>query len=99
MPHELLTDGQVLQRVRDFVSKGRIKWSLHAEKKMAERGYGKDQVKKCLLGGQFTENPHQPNRAGPIEYKFTMAATIEGRGIEVVASLNPDSKVLIITAI
>lgn len=98
MPHELLTDGQVLRRVRDFVSKGCIKWTHHAEDQMAMRGYDKDQVKKCLLSGQFTENPHQPNR-GPIEYKFKMFAVIEGRKIEVVASLNPDTKVFVITAI
>jgi len=94
---QILTDDEVLRRVRLLVGGGgRIIWTHHAEERLAQRGYGKSQVKECLLKGTFMETPHQPNRFGTIEYKFRMHATISGEPIEVVASLNPNSNSVII---
>jgi len=99
MPAETLTDGQVLVGVRDLVGQGKIAWTFHARERMAERGVDSGQVRECLLKGSFSESPVIPNRGGPIQYTFTMSARIDRENIPVVASLFPESKVLVITVL
>jgi hypothetical protein len=92
-----LTDGEVLGQVRDLVRNGCLKWTLHSEERMAERGYDHEQVKECLLKGNFTERPVIPNRPGPIEYSFRMSAVVDGSSMHVGASLVPETRVVVIT--
>lgn len=99
MPQHRLTDGEVLAGVRDLVSRGKIKWTLHAKERMAKRKYDTSQVKECLLKGRFSERPTIPNRSGPIEYVFRMYADVDGEPIEAAASFLPETQVLVITVI
>lgn len=99
MVQECLTDSQVLNEMRALVCRGKIKWTVHAEERMAERGYDRGQVKQCLLSGHFIERPVIPNRAGDIQYKFTMQANVDSEAIHVVASLEPEKNVVVITVI
>ncbi len=99
MAFEPLADAEVLRAVRALVSQSKIGWTDHAEDRMAERGFSKGQVKKCLQNGYFSESPTIPNRPGAIQYKFTMQAVDEGSRIAVAASLIPDKKVVVITII
>ena len=92
-----LTDGEVLRGVRDLVSKGKIKWTYHVEVQMADRRLDRGQVKECLLKGNFVERPVKPNRPGPIEYAFRMRANVDGEQIDVAASLQPETHVVVIT--
>ena len=98
MPYQGLSDGEITEQVRRLVSQGRIQWLPHALSQMADRGIAKDQVKECLQVGYYEEPPTVPNRGGAIEYKFRMAAKVDGDQLQVVASLVPDSKVIVITA-
>lgn len=97
MPHNTLTDAEVLEQVRRLVGQGRIKWTPHIEEKLKERGLAKDQAKECLRIGYFEETPFIPNRPGDIEYKFQVRARVDGEEIRVVASLIPESHVVAIT--
>lgn len=99
MPQQRLTDGEVLAGVRELVGMGKVKWTPHSRERMAQRKYDSDQIKDCLRTGYFTERPSIPNRPGPIEYKFTMRASIDGDFIEVAAALLPETRVLVITVI
>lgn len=94
-----LSDSAVLEGVRALVRKNRIRYKVHAEERMAERGFDKGQIKDCLCSGFFAERPFIPNGNGPIEYKFKMQAVIDGEKIQVVACLRPDENVLVITVI
>ena len=93
-----LTNAEVLEQVRRLVGQGRITWTRHFEGMLAKRGLAKDQVRDCLRIGYFEEEPTNPNRAGDIEYKFQMRATVDGEQISVVASLIPETRVVAITA-
>lgn len=99
MPQDSLTDGEVLAGLRDLVSKGKVRWTLHAKERMAQRKYDPSQIKECLLKGRFSELPTIPNRTGPIEYAFRMYAEVEGDPIEVAASLIPETRVVVITVL
>lgn len=97
MSRPTLSDQEVERQVRQLARQGRNRWTTHAEEKMAQRGISKDQVKQCLTAGYFEERPTISNRPGDIEYKFRMAAIVDGEPIRVVASLNPSSAVVVIT--
>lgn len=99
MVQECLTNDQVLHGMRILVRQGKIKWTVHAEERMAERGYERGQVKQCLLSGSFIEPPHIPNRAGDVQYVFKMHANIDSEAIDVVASWVPEKKVVVISVI
>ena len=92
-----LTNAEVLEQVRRLVGQRRVTWTRHLEEMLAERGLAKDQVIDCLRIGYFEEDPVIPNRAGDIEYKFRMRATVDGEQISVVASLIPQTRVVAIT--
>ena len=92
-----LTNAEVLEQVQRLVGQGRVTWTRHFEEKLAERGLAKDQAKECLCKGYFKEEPTIPNRAGDIEYKFTMQAKVDGDQIRVVASLKPETRVVAVT--
>lgn len=92
-----LTDNDVLKGVRGLIAQGKIRWTAHVEDMMVSRGYARSQIKECLMKGYFTEAPIIANKPGPIQYKFRIKAIIDGEGIEVVASLTPDEKVVVIT--
>jgi hypothetical protein len=94
-----LTDNQVLAEVRRLVRIGKIRWKDHAEIRMAERGYERGQVKQCLLSGRFNEALTVPNNAGDLQYVFKISANIDGMPIDVVASLYPEARVVVITVI
>ena len=94
-----LSDSQVLEGVRALVLKNRVRFTDHAEDRMAERGFDRGQIKDCLRSGFFAEKPFIPNRNGPIEYKFNVQADIDGETMQVVACLRPDENVLVITVI
>jgi hypothetical protein len=97
MPYKGLTKAGVREQVRRLVSEGRIRWTLHIEQQMEVRHIAKDEVKECLLLGDFEEEPTIPNRPGDIEYVFRMRANVEGRPLAVAASLIPDRRVVTIT--
>ena len=99
MPNEGLTNNQVLEGMRALVRQGKISWKKHAEKRMAERGYERGQVKQCLLSGHFVEPPVIPNKGGEIQYEFKIHANVDGMAIDVVASLVPETKVVVISVI
>ncbi len=99
MPYVPLSDGEVLEGVRTLVSQGRISWKYHAKLRMAERGYEPGEIRQCLLSGHFVEGPVIPNRAGDVQYEFKMRATVDSVAIDVVASLVPESKVVVISVI
>lgn len=99
MSREGLTDTQVLDETRMLVGQGQIRWSAHAEQRMAERGYERGQIKECLLSGYFIEPPTVPNMGGNLQYKFRIHGNIDGEAIEVVASLVPENRVVVITVI
>lgn len=94
-----LSDAHVLHGVRDLASKGKIAYTNHAEERMAERGYDRSQVKECLIKGNYSESPYIPNSNGDIEYKFKLHANIDGERIEVVATLKPELRIVVITII
>lgn len=94
---DALTDSEVLQNVREYVAVGRVAWAPHAQRRMADHGFDKDQAKQCLLRGQFYERPHTPNKLGPIQHVFTMRCMVDHRPVEVVATLKPELHVLVIT--
>jgi len=96
---ELLSDNEVLSGVRDLVGRSRIRYKDHAEDRMIERGYTRHDVQQCLMRGRFTERPFLANRSGPLQYKFTVRAMVDGRSIDVAAALYPDQNVLVITVI
>lgn len=97
MPQEQLTDHQVLTEIRVLVQQSKIGWTKHAEERMAERGFEKGQIKKCLSSGTFIERPVLPNRSGELEYKFTLSGNVDGEIINVAACLIPEKKVVVIT--
>lgn len=97
MEASVLNDQQVLSEVRRLVSIAQVSWGHHAVVRMAERGLSKGEIKECLLKGYFIERPHVPNQS-EMQYKFTMFATVEGLDLTVVASLYPNTKVVVITA-
>lgn len=99
MTYVPLTDNQVLDETRILVRKNKVGWTIHAEERMAERGYERGQVKQCLLSGHFIEQPTIPNKGGDIQYKFKLHASVDGEDIDVVASLFPKTKVVVITVI
>lgn len=94
-----LSDDQVLQGTRELVRLNKIRWKSHAEIRMAQRGFDRGQVRKCLLVGGYIERPIIPNKAGDIQYEFKIGATVDGMPIHVVASYYPDTKVVVITVI
>jgi hypothetical protein len=93
----ILTDAEVRAQVRALVISGNVEWTDHAEMRMAKRGIDKGQAKQCLRSGYFVERPHFPARRGPLQYEFSMRANVDGRAIEVPASLIPDRQVVVIT--
>ncbi|OMG54686.1 hypothetical protein BJN45_05600 [Azonexus hydrophilus] len=97
--YKSLSDFEVLQDVRALVRRNRIRFTVHAEERMAERGFDRSQVRDCLSSGFFVERPSLPNRNGVVEYKFNMQAVIDGDTMQVVASLRPDENVVVITVI
>lgn len=97
MPQESLTDNQVLEEVRVLVRQSKIRWTYHAEQRMAQRGYDRGQIRQCLLSGYFIEEPFIPNRSGEVEYKFTFRANVDGETLDVAASLIPEKSVVVIT--
>lgn len=96
---EQLRDDEVLRDVRELVSQRRIRYKVHAETRMEERGYDKSQVAECLAKGWFSERPHISNRPGPIEYKFCIEANVDGDVMRVAAALRPSDSVIVITVI
>lgn len=96
---ELLSDAAVLSGVRDLVGQGRLRYSIHAEDRMSERGYTRQDVRQCLRSGCFVQRPFVPNKPGSIQYEFRVHAVVEGREIDVVAALNPAEAVVVITVI
>lgn len=99
MAFSTLNNNEVLAQVQLLARSGHIKWTTHVQERMVERGFSKGQVKQCLTTGFFTEQPTIPNAFGDIQYKFNMSSTVDGEFITVVASLYPNSNVLIITVI
>ena len=97
MPQEYLTDNQVLDEMRVLVRRGKIRWTLHVEERMAERGFAREQITECLLLGFFIERPIDPNTGNELQYKFRIRGNIDGVVLEVVASLVPESRVVVIT--
>jgi hypothetical protein len=97
--HGCLTDNQVLDGVRVLVRQNKIRWTDHSEQRMEERGYDRGQIRQCLLSGVFVQRPVIPNRTGPLQYEVKMRAKVDGVWIEVVASLVPVTKVVVITVI
>lgn len=96
-PFQPLSDAEIAAQVASMASKNQIAWTKHVEKRMAERGIDKSQIKECLMRGRFTEKPTLPNRSGDIEYVFRMEAVIESENIAVGASLMPEKRVVVIT--
>lgn len=94
---QILSEAEVIRLAREYVAADRIAWKTHAEGRLAKHGFDKGLAKECLLKGLVNERPHAVNRAGPIQYEFTMRAVIERQPIEVVASLKPDIHLLVIT--
>lgn len=68
MPQKLLTDNQVLTEVQALARQSKVGWTQHAQERMAERGFDKGQIKRCLASGSFIEQPYIPNRNGELEY-------------------------------
>lgn len=99
MPQESLTDHQVLTEIRALARQSKVGWTRHAQERMAERGFDKGQIKRCLASGNFIEQPYIPNRNGELEYKFTLSAHVDGEIINVAASLIPEKKIVVITVI
>ncbi|WP_082708819.1 DUF4258 domain-containing protein [Thiobacillus denitrificans] len=99
MPSASLSKNEVLDELRRLVRRGKIAWTTHAEERLAQRGFDRSQVKDCLLLGFFTEPPTIPIRSGPIGYKFTMKAHIDGDAIAVAACLYPEKNVVVISVI
>lgn len=99
MPQEQLTDNQVLNEVLALVKEGKVAWTQHVQERMAERGYERGQIKQCLSTGYFIEKPYIPNIGGELQYKFMLEGKVDGEAINVVASLIPDKKVVVITVI
>lgn len=99
MPSPHLSDQEVRDELRRLVRQGKIAWTDHAGARLAERGFERGQVRECLLAGYFREAPTIPIRSGPIGYKFTMEATVEGERIAVAACLYPQQNVVVITVI
>jgi hypothetical protein len=99
MASKSLTDHAVKAQVRALVTTGNVVWRVHAEEQMAARGFDKGQVKQCLCQGTFAERPHVPNRRGPLQYEFKMRARVDREPMEVVASLYPETEVVVITVI
>jgi hypothetical protein len=96
---EPLSDAAVLSEVRDLVEARRLRYSVHAEDRMSERGYTRYDVQQCLRRGFFVQRPFVPNKPGAIQYEFRIHAEIEGRAIDVVAALRPADAVVVITVI
>lgn len=92
-----LSESDVLEEVRRLVRAGSIAWTKHVLEKLAARGLSKEEAMACLLSGFFAEKPFIPNRAGDLEYKFAMEATIDGERLRVAASLIPAKNVVVIT--
>ena len=84
---------------RELLRQGKVRWTRHVETRMAERGFQKDEVRDCILSGRFVEPPFVPNKSGEFQYEFKVGALIEGRDIEVVVSLVPERRVIVITVI
>jgi hypothetical protein len=99
MSQKTLSNIQILEEVRALVRQNRIRWRGHAETRMMERGYERGQVRECLLSGRFVESPIIPNKGGDIQYEFKIGASVDGVAIEVVASLVPETRVVVITVI
>jgi hypothetical protein len=99
MPPDGLTDDEIAQQVRQIVSSGgHVQWRPHALENMQFRKISNDEVRECLTGGYYSQQPVIPNRSGPIEYEFAMQKIVDGRLIKVVAALVPETKVKVITA-
>nr|WP_200384217.1 DUF4258 domain-containing protein [Rhodocyclus tenuis] len=94
-----LSETDILRGVRALVGRGRVRFTVHAEERMAERGFDQGQVKECLCKGFFVEPPVIPNRAGPIEYKFNIQAQVDSQTMQVVATLRPEQNIIVITVI
>lgn len=92
-----LTDAEVQAGVRVVVQSGHVRWSRHAQERMAERGIDKGMVYECLTKGYFSEPPIVPNVAGDFQYKFTMVCSVDGDNVSVAASYIPATAVVVIT--
>lgn len=99
MPAHQLSDSQVLALVRALVQAGKLRWTYHAEQRMAQYGFDRGQVKQCLQSGFFSEAPYVANHAGAVEHKFTMSGRGDGIPMRVAASVRPESHVVVITVI
>lgn len=92
-----LTDAQVAAGVRKVVEARHVRWTRHAQERMAERGIDKGMVYECLSKGYFSEKPISPNVAGEFQYKFTMECVVDGETVTVAASYIPTTCVVVIT--
>lgn len=99
MSYKPLTESEVLADVRRMAASNKLVWSAHAEDRLCERGLDREQIKACLLKGNFVNKPYVPNKPGEIQYEFKMKAKIDSEQISVVASLRPEKNLIIITVI
>ena len=84
----------IIDAIRNMVSAGQIKWTVHSLEKMGERDISIADVKNCIAHGEVIEEyPHD----FPFPSCLIYGKAEDGRIIHVVAGYNSDT-IFIITA-
>lgn len=95
---EELKKSEVLQQVKELVDEGKLRWAGHAEERLVERNITRQEVAQGLLNSRdFHEPPYTETRNGRTVYKFTILAQTDTIRIGVVASLDPQTKVVVVS--
>lgn len=99
MSSEELKKSEVLKQVKELVLAGKLFWSSHSEDRLDQRQISRQEVTEVLLNSQdFDAPPCTETKYGRVVYKFSMAAQVGTKRIGVAASLDPQKKVVILSA-
>ena len=93
---EPLPSSEAIRRIREITNLGDVRTTGHCRKRMAERGFGFQDLLSILLNGEITSRPEYDEKHDQYKYRVD-GSTIEGDSAVAVTVIVSTRTVLVVT--
>jgi hypothetical protein len=93
---EPLSSSEAIRRIREIANLGSVQTTLHCRKRMAERGFGFQDLLSILLNGEIKRRPEYDPKHDQFKYRVD-GNTIDGDLAVAIAVIVSSRAVLVVT--
>ncbi|MGC8490168.1 MAG: DUF4258 domain-containing protein [Syntrophobacteraceae bacterium] len=91
-----LSSSEAIRRIREIANLGDVRTTAHCRKRMAERGFGFQDLLSILLNGEITNQPEYDEKHEQFKYRVD-GNTIDGDSAVAITVIVSSHAVLIVT--